>query len=247
MEQVRSQGGSLSARLVLAAVATVAVSQAAQAFDVLDLGSASPRVAVIVLAYNDHWTDYAGEWLFDGYLRALMGRRYCKLFVARGKGLSVEDVRGAFRAAQATGLLIDVMTSTHSDSSRIQLRSGLRVRPDGLLAPLLNEETRQRLDLAANFGCDSDGQVGQFSSLGFKSYVFHEGISVGAVAMRVFLKRWLRRCDDMLTAIDWTNGHLHRMFTRNPIAKLIFRKLSNEDEYTAVMRGWGENRDLCDR
>ncbi len=231
---------------IAASVASVAASRDARGFDVLELESSSPRVAVIVLAYNDDWTSYAGEWLFDGYLRALMGKRYSTLFVARGKGLSVEEVRGAFRAAQGTGLLIDVMTSTHSDSSRIQLRSGLRVRPEDLFSPLLDEETRQRLDLAANFGCDSDGQVGQFANLGFKSYVFHEGISVGAVAMRAFLKRWLRRCDDMLTAIEWTNGHLHRMFTRNPIAKLIYRKLSNEDEYTAVLRGWGENRDLCD-
>lgn len=236
-------------RLVIAVVLAAGhlAPSSARAFEVLDLGSDAPRVGVIVLAYNDDWSSHLGEWIYEGYLRGLMKKRYSKLFVARGKGLTADEVRGAFAAARDTGLLVDFMTSTHSDRSKIQLGRGVRIRPDELLSPLVDPATRERLDLAANFGCNSDGQIPQFEALGFRSYVSHEGISVGAVAMRDFLRRWLRRCDDMQSAIEWTNRHLHRMFTRNPFAILIYRKLSGEDEYTAVMKGWGENRDLCDR
>ena len=116
-----------------------------------------------------------------------------------------------------------------------------------LLAPVLEADGGMaRLELAANFGCESEGQLRQFENLGFRSFVGHQGISVGAVAMQDFLRNWLSRCKRLDRSVHDTNRTLDHFFATSPFAKLIFTLLSNENEYTAVMKSFGDNLEACD-
>ncbi|MEK7691032.1 MAG: hypothetical protein AAB425_08435, partial [Bdellovibrionota bacterium] len=51
----------------------------AEAYEIKKLKGDGDRIGVIFLAYNDNWTSWAGEWIFDKYLRLLMGKRYDSL------------------------------------------------------------------------------------------------------------------------------------------------------------------------
>ena len=241
---------SLKMALVSAlAVASLAAPEA-HAFQTLRLKSNADRVGVVVLAYNDNWTSYAGEWLYDKYLRLSLGKRYSTLYISRGtkKGLSAEDIQAAFRTAMESGHAIDFMTSTHSDGSTIKLKDGLSVRPEDLLSPVIAEDSssQDRLEFAANFGCESEGQSDQFERLGFRSYVGHSGISSGAVAMREFLSFWVRKCGTLRQATDDTNAWLSRLFAPGSVALWIYKKLSGESEYSAVLLSFGQDQTFCD-
>jgi len=225
-------------------------SSEAGAFETLRLNPAAERVGVIVLAYNDDWTSYAGEWIYDKYLRLYMGKRYQALYISRGtkKGLTAEDIQAAFRAAMATGAGIDFMTSTHSTSSTIQLQAGVSVRPEDLLAPVLADEpgAADRLELAANFGCDSVPQVAQFERLGFRTYVGHEGISAGAVTMREFLKRWVKKCLTVHDASSETNTRISRFFKEGSLWLWIYTKITGLESYDASLVSSGDDLAFCE-
>ena len=80
--------------------------------------------------------------------------------------------------------------------------------------------------------------------MGFKTYLGHEGISVGAIAMRSFLRQWLKKCNDIETAVANTNTNLNELFD-NSIGKWLFQIVSGEDAYLAVLNHFGANEDLC--
>jgi hypothetical protein len=212
----------------------------------VELSAAEKRVAVIVLAYNNDWTSWTGAQLYEGALRVQLGKRYARLFVARGKKLSVSKVQGALRAALATGRRVDFMTNTHSSERAIKLNKDLWVTPRDLIRPVLDETgSVGQLDFAANFGCYSDHQAQEWAGLGFRSYVGHEGVSAGVAAMTTFLKQWVKQCDTLTKSVADTNRILTRLFTKNLIYKALYRALG-EDKYTVVMLSYGENQSFCE-
>ena len=222
---------------------------AAHAFETMNLKSDAGRVGVMVFSYNDNWGSYLGEWLYDKYMRMFLGRRYSKIYISRAtsRGLSAEDIQAAFRTAMKSGSEIDFMTSTHSDSSTIRLTSELSVRPEDLLSPVLAEDetARDRLSFAGNFGCHSEAQSGQFANLGFRSYVGHSGISAGALAMREYLRQWVKKCGSVREAAVATNDRLDRLFSHK-LPLWIYKKLSGQSEYTAVLQSFGDDQEFCD-
>lgn len=227
--------------------------QSASAFETINLKTkkerANSRVAVIVLAYNSDFGSYAGEFLYDGYLRLLMAKRYDTLFVSRDtqKGLSETDIQTAFKAALDTGNKVDFMSSTHSNGSIIQITSGKKIKPYDLLAPVLTAENISQLEFAATFGCDSAPHWSQFESLGFKSFAGHEGISIGAVAMHYFLRAALVKCQSLNDAVATTNSKIEKLFKNNPITQWIYKKLAKEESYSAELLAFGENFSACSR
>ncbi|MCC7440501.1 MAG: hypothetical protein IT285_02645 [Bdellovibrionales bacterium] len=199
------------------------------------------RVAVVVLSYNGDAASHAGELFFEGML-GRMRRKYSELFVLRGAATSAQEIQAAMADALATGKIVDFLSNSHSNTTHLQY-DGFRGTPSELLQPALWNADPDQLGLAANFGCLSAPQANEFHSLGFKSYIGHDNVSIGAQAMLEFLDHWMH-CLPLYETVKRTNHALQSFYGQAP-QKALWQLLASQASYETELVSSGENQQLC--